>query len=225
VDGRRRWFLATAAAVVALGVTPFPGRWAILQQALPAVLVAVFYWLRRDSVDRAGLGRPALGWVRCLGQALILAVVLYGLEAVIVGPLARLASDEPKDLSLFDPIRGDLGMLAIYLGFMWLFAAFGEEFIWRGFLLRGIAESARSARWPWGLAVIVSATVFGAAHAYQGPRGVVEKTLGGLILGAVYVYGGRSSIWLVVLIHGLQNTISFVAIYFDAYYAVNPFSR
>lgn len=225
MDGRRRWFLATAAAVAALGVTPFPGRWAILQQALPVLLVAVFYWRRGDSIDGAGLGRPPQGWVRCFGQAFMLAVVLYGVEALTVGPLARLVSDEPKDLTLFDPIQGDLEMLALYLGFMWLFAAFGEEFIWRGFLLRGIVESARPARWSSGLAVLVSAVLFGAAHAFQGPRGVVEKTLGGLILGGVYVYSGRSSIWLVVLVHGVQNTISFVAIYFDAYDSVNPFSR
>ena len=75
------------------------------------------------------------------------------------------------------------------------------------------------------MAVVISAVLFGSAHAFQGPRGVVEKMLDGLIIGTVYVRSGRSSIWLVVLVHGLQNTISFVAIYFDAYELVNPFSQ
>lgn len=222
---RHRPFLVTAVLAVALAVAPLPGRWAILQQVLPVLLVACFYWLSGYSIASAGLGRPPQGWVRCVGQSIPLAAVLYGIEAVTVGPLVRLVSDQPKDLSLFDPIKGDLSMLLLYLAFMWPLAAFGEEFIWRGFLLREIGE--RAARWSYSsvLALVVSAVLFGSAHAYQGPRGVVEKTLGGLILGAVYVGSGRSSIWLVVLVHGFQNTISFVAIYFDAYNLLNPFSR
>lgn len=217
--------MSTAALAVALAVTPFPGRWAILQQALPILLVARFYWVSGYSAATAGLSRPRQGWARCVAQSIVLAGVLYGLEAVTVGPLVRLLSDEPKDLSLFEPIKGNLGMLFVYLAFMWVLAAFGEEFLWRGFLLREIAERGSSWRLATAAAVVFTAVLFGLAHFYQGPRGVVEKTLGGLILGSVYVGSGRSSIWLVVLVHGLQNTISFVAIYFDVYDLLNPFFR
>ena len=55
------------------------------------------------------------------------------------------------------------------------------------------------------------------AHAYQGPYGIFEKALSATLIGSIYYWTGRSSIWLVVLIHGFQNTISFVAIYFDMY--------
>lgn len=220
-----RSFLATATLAVALAVTPFPGRWAILQQLLPILLVARFYRTNGYSINRAGLGRPPQGWARCISQSVLLAVALYGVEAVVVAPLVRLVSDEPKDLSLFDPIKADLGMLVMYLAFMWVLAAFGEEFLWRGFLLREIAERAAGWRFSTWMALALSAVLFGAAHFYQGPRGVVEKTLGGLILGGVYVGSGRSNLWLVVLVHGLQNTISFVAIYFDAYDLLNPFSQ
>jgi membrane protease YdiL (CAAX protease family) len=150
--------------------------------------------------------------------------VIYGMEAEAVAPLVRIVSDQPKDLSLFEPMRGDIGMLLVYLAFMWPLAAFGEEFLWRGFLLRELAERTAHWRYSTALALLSTALLFGLAHSYQGPRGVVEKTLGGLLFGAVYVGSGRSSIWLVVLIHGLQNTISFVAIYLDAYHLLNPFA-
>jgi membrane protease YdiL (CAAX protease family) len=219
-----RSFLNTAAVAVALAVVPLPGRWAILQQALPVLLVALYYWRNDYSLQRSGLGRPPQGWPRCIGLGIVLAVALYVFEAVTVDPLTRLVSDDPKDLSLFEPIQGDLAMLAIFLAFMWVFAAFGEEFLWRGFLLREIAE--RTERWRFASArgVLVTAVLFGSAHAYQGLSGVVEKTLSGILIGAVYVRSGRSSIWLVVIIHGIQNTISFVAIYFDVYGLLHAFS-
>ena len=55
--------------------------------------------------------------------------------------------------------------------------------------------------------------------------GVFEKSLSAIVIGSIYLWNGRSSIWLVVLIHGFQNTISFVAIYFDVYDKVNFLAR
>ena len=212
-------------AVVALALVPFPGRWGVLKDLLPILAVTVFYRRHGYTLQRAGLGRPTYGWWRCLGYGLFLAVALYAIEVVTIKPLARILFQEPKDLALFDPIKGNLSMLLIYLAFMWAIAAFGEEYVWRGFLLRELGESSVGVRHPWALAVLASAVLFGLIHVYQGPRGVFETTISGLVIGAIYVRSGRSSIWLVVLIHGFQNTISFLAIYFDAYYVINFLSK
>ena len=224
MDYSNRTFVVAAALAVGLAVAPFPGRWAILQQLLPVLVVAIFYWRSGYSLERASLAAPSQGWIRCGGSALVLAGILYVVEALLVQPLARLFASQPKDLTLFEPIEGSLGNLAMYLGFMWMFAAFGEEFLWRGFLLRQIADREKPRRLATGLAITVSAALFGLAHAYQGTAGVVEKFLAALILGAIYVKSGRSSIWLVVFIHGFQNTISFIAIYLGIYDKLNPFS-
>jgi len=204
-----------------LALLPFQGRWGILKDVLPIVAVVWLYRRSGHSLRRAGLARPAQGWWLCVGYALLLAIGLYALEVVTTKPLARLLFDQPKDLSVFAPMKGNLPMLLGYLGAMWLIAALGEEYVWRGFVLREIAESASRLRYRWVLAIMASSLLFGLIHYYQGPRGVFETVAGGLMLGTVYVLSGRSSIWLVVLIHGFQNTISFVAIYFDAYYSIN----
>ena len=210
------WFV-----VVGLTLAPFHGRWAALKDLLPIVVVALFYWTHRYNLDGAGLGRPAMGWKRCIGYGLALAMALYAFGIVTTKPLARWLFDQPKDLTLFEPMKGDLKILVVYLIFMWLLAAFGEEFIWRGFLLRQLGEAGRGFSMPWVLGVVVTSLLFGLVHTYQGHRGVFETTISSLILGTIYVATGRSSIWLVVLVHGFKNTISFVAIYFDAYYAIN----
>lgn len=156
---------------------------------------------------------------------MLLAIALYCLEVVTTKPLARFLFEQPKDLSLFEPIQGDLPMLALYLTFMWLLAGFGEEFVWRGFVLREIGQSSTRLQHQWIFATLLSALLFGLIHSYQGPRGVFETAISGIVAGAIYVRSGRSSIWLVVFVHGFQNTISFVAIYFDVYYVINFLSR
>jgi membrane protease YdiL (CAAX protease family) len=200
-------------AVLVLLLLPLPGRWGIFTQILPIAAVSWIYWRRGAGLDGAGLGNPRGGWARCVLTALWLASLLYAVEAVTIRPLAGLVFPQPKDLSLFEPIKGDLTTLLVFLGFMWVTAAFGEEYVWRGFVLRELAGEHRRN----GPALVASALLFGMAHAYQGPRGVAEAVGGGLLLGIVYLSSGRSSVWLVALVHGVQNTISFVAIYFDVY--------
>ena len=212
-------FPAAALGVVAFAILPFPGRWKLLQQVVPLAIVGIYYARQGYSGKRAGLGRPSQGWGVCILQALALAVGLYVVEALTIGRLAATLFGG-KDLSLFDPIRGSLPNLLLYLVFMWLLAAFGEEFIWRGFLLREIGER-RISSYPWMTAILTSALFFGLAHAYQGSFGVFEKSLSAIVIGSIYFWSGRSSIWLVVFVHGFQNTISFVAIYFGVYDQVN----
>jgi CAAX protease family protein len=212
-------------AVLALAFVPYSGRWLILAVALPLLAVVVFY--RAGGVGRYGaaLARPANGWWRCLGQAAALSVALWAASAFLVHPLSALLFDQPKDLSLFDPIRGSPGNLALFLTFMWATAAFGEEFVWRGFLLRTAGTWLEGRiRLPWFWAVAACALIWALTHAYQGPRGVVERLVGGSLLGAIYASNDRSSIWLVVFVHGLGNTLAFVAIYFDAYQTLYPFA-
>ncbi len=217
--------IPVALVVVAAAVVPFPGRWALLQQIIPIALVGVLYWRRRVSRTEAGLGRPEGGWLRCILLALILAPAIYAIKALTVMPIAHWLAPEPKDLSAFAALEGSLPTLALYLAFMWPLAAFGEEFFWRGFLLRGVGWTSALGRHSWWLGVVVTAALFAAAHAYQGPRGVLEKFAGGLMIGGLYLWSGRSSIWLVVLVHGIQNTISFVTLYGGFYDLINPFAR
>jgi uncharacterized protein len=72
-----------------------------------------------------------------------------------------------------------------------------EELLYRGFLFFFLARFVPSAT----VAVIVSAVVFGAAHAYQGRGGVVATALLGACLGGLYVWTG--SLWPPIALHAL----------------------
>ena len=56
------------------------------------------------------------------------------------------------------------------------------------------------------VAVGVSATAFGLAHAYQGPRGVLKTGAIGLAMGALFVLSG--SLWAPMLLHAVIDLAS-----------------
>jgi membrane protease YdiL (CAAX protease family) len=56
--------------------------------------------------------------------------------------------------------------------------------------------------------VLVSAVLFGLAHLYQGPGGMANTAISGLILGIVYMRFGR--IWPLIIAHYLHDALQIV---------------
>jgi len=96
------------------------------------------------------------------------------------------------DLTDFNDLVGNATLLAIYLALNWVLAAFGEEMVWRGSALPRVAEFAGSGMRSWIVALVVVNVIFGLAHLYQGPSGVIQATVGGIFLGILYVATGRN---------------------------------
>ena len=92
------------------------------------------------------------------------------------------------------------------LPLVWLIAAFGEEFFFRGLLLTAVAELFGGSRMAWALAVVVQAAAFGLVHAYQGPVQAIAIGIGGLVYGAAFLYAGRN-LWPLILAHGINNSL------------------
>ena len=211
------------ALVVATGLLPWPGQWALLKTVVP--LAIVIGCVRYRSVPGSslwqdlGLGMPRRP-LRCLGLGVLLGVVIYATKLVTVRPLGRWLFDQPTDVSAFAAMKGNLLQLVVFLTFMWLLAAIAEEVIWRGFVFRTLGTSLGGGRWAWVVALVSSSAIFGALHLYQGPRGVLNATVGGLINCCLYQATGRRHLWIPILVHGVGNTISFVLIYLDRYEAV-----
>jgi hypothetical protein len=60
------------------------------------------------------------------------------------------------------------------------------------------------------------AVLFGAAHFYQGPAGMVGTAVTGFILGAATLFFGRT-LWPAIVAHGLANSLGFAMMYLGAY--------
>lgn len=174
--------------------------------------VAVAGWLlgQRGSGWRDhGLGRPGN-----LGQAILGGIGLAGLMTgtlLILEPLFESRFGAP-DLSAFSNVEGNLGMLLWFLVIAWLPAAFGEEAVFRGFVLESLGAGLGAGRLAEFTALALQAVIFGLAHSYQGISGVLITGLLGLLLGFGYLALGKN-LWPCVFAHGVVNSIGMTELY------------
>jgi membrane protease YdiL (CAAX protease family) len=95
---------------------------------------------------------------------------------------------------------------------VWTFAAFGEEFGYRGYLLTRAADVGNRSNIAYVAAMLFAAVLFGLGHYYKGPAGVLDSTYSGLVLGSVYLLTGRN-LWASILAHGISDTFAVVVVY------------
>jgi len=87
-----------------------------------------------------------------------------------------------------------------------LTAGFCEEVLFRGFLFFAFHQIMPSVF----LALAATSVVFGFAHSYQGPRGVVTTGILGGLLAALYWYSG--SLWPGIALHAIIDLASGIAL-------------
>lgn len=174
------------------------------------LLGAVSCAVRRQSLTAIGYRRPA-SWLKTAALALLVALMLQAFSIFVVDPLALRFTGQTADLSDFRPVVGNVRLAAIYLLVIWSFAAFGEEFAYRGYLLsRGIDAFGGSTRGSVA-AVLLCGALFGVGHFYQGPIGMIDSTVSGLVFGTLYVTADRN-LWPSTLAHGLTDTLALALI-------------
>lgn len=137
----------------------------------------------------------------------------YGLLIALVFPALGLSHDA---VQIFAALKGNTGLFVyLLIAVAWGSAAFGEELVFRGFLQSRLDLAFGSTRVSAILAALGQAIIFGALHSYQGAGGAIVAGATGLILGFVYLIGGRN-LWACILLHGVVDTITLSAIYFGA---------
>ena len=212
IKGARKAVPIALAIAVVLGLSFLDA--VIPPAGIPLAVLAIWLMLRWEGAgwQAVGFRRPA-SWPRTILTAtgVALAWQAVGIASLL---MARSAGGvEGPDISRFESIGGNPLMLAQWLTVAWTTAGFGEEIIWRGFLMTRVAGLLGDGRRAWIASLILSSTVFGLLHFYQGLSGVVMTGLSGLLLGTLFLLSGRN-LWLPILTHGMLNTISFLAIYF-----------
>lgn len=197
-------FWADEAGFIPLSKTPF--------------LLAVAWgsmWLRGVTWRDAGLSLPA-NWRKLALAGVAAGAAMWLLEFFVTMPLLRRLLGYWPDLTVFNDLVGSLELLLIYLALNWVLAAFGEEMVWRGWALPRAAQFFGAGTRAWVVALVVVNVAFGFAHLYQGPSGVIQATVGGVLLGVLYLATGRNLV-APVLAHGISNSVDFTVMYLGLY--------
>jgi membrane protease YdiL (CAAX protease family) len=172
------------------------------------ILALVSMRLRAGSWAWSTLGfRRPQSWRRVVVIALGVAALRIFLGDLVIEPLTARFWPPAALPAAAQPIGGDLKMALVYLGFVWGFAAFGEEIGYRGYLLERAADCGGRSKAAFWAAVIVTSILFGYGHHYKGPAGMIDSGIAGLLLGSAYVLSGRN-LWVTIFAHGFIDTFA-----------------
>ncbi|MEE8294484.1 MAG: CPBP family intramembrane glutamic endopeptidase [Sphingomonadales bacterium] len=166
---------------------------------------------RGENLQTLGLRKPkSIGWA--LGWGLGTIVLLFGLLVVIANILQYFELSQSADDFLF--IRENIWVFVFALtGITWFHAAFGEELVFRGFILRNLTVLTGGTGVGLAIAVVLQAAIFGALHLNQGVGGGLLIFILALAFGWVFIKVGKN-LWPVIIAHGLFDTFQFSNLYF-----------
>jgi membrane protease YdiL (CAAX protease family) len=184
----------------------------IVPNEVPILFVLFWISLRLRDGGWAALKRPQ-SWGKTILIAVVAAAVLQLGSELVIQPLASTIWHSPEHVSsvLQTPSSGWKSSLRS-LAIVWVFAAFGEELGYRGYLLTRAADLGNRSKLAWVAAMVYVAVLFGFGHFYKGPAGVIDSTYSGLVLGGAYLLTGRN-LWASILAHGLTDTAAVVAVF------------
>src|SRR5438094_791081 len=143
-------------------------------------------------------------------------LLLQGFEPFVSQPLLVRWLGKQPDLEVFRALTGNLKLTLIFLALTWTLAAFGEEMVYRGYLMNRVADLLNRTRRAWIVSLFAVHIGFGLAHAYQGLTGIIDEGLMGLLLGLIYLRTGRN-LAVPIIAHGIGDSIDFVLIFFGKY--------
>ncbi|MFO1187564.1 MAG: CPBP family intramembrane glutamic endopeptidase [Alphaproteobacteria bacterium] len=129
--------------------------------------------LRNRNILAFGLGRPR-SWALVIFVAVAAAAARILLGEFVIDPWTAQHFPPQKLSEVTEGIRGNLPAALKLLGLVWIFAALGEEFGYRGYILNRGAEALGGSLAAYVLALLAAAVLFGIGHWYKGPAGIID---------------------------------------------------
>ena len=203
------------ATLVAVGLVLFLNGIDLIAPPLGIPIAVLFVWfvlwVSRAGWPDVGMRRPK-NWIKTIGIGIGVALFLEALAWFVLVPTMQRFGVQLPDLSRFESIRGNVPMLLIWLVVAWTTAGFGEEIIWRGFVMGRVARVLGDGKAAWVSSLILTSVLFGLLHIYQGTFGVILTGVAGLVFGILYLASGRN-LWAPIIAHGTTDTLSFLFMY------------
>jgi CAAX protease family protein len=211
-----RWVAVAELGIVALIFVADWRHWIPFSKT-PFILAVgwLSLWIRKVGWRGIGFGKYR-SWKATLGWGLVCGLAMEALELFVNQPiLVRLTGEQP-DLHDFKILTGNLRYTLIALALVWTLAAFGEELVYRGYLMNRVADLGRRTRGAWIVSLILVNVAFGLAHTYQGVTGVAENFIDGALMGIMYL-AARRNLAIPIIAHGIQDTVDLLLVFLGRY--------
>ncbi len=117
------------------------------------------------------------------------------------------------DMTQYDYLRGNVPLLLLSLVGVYVVSSFGEEVVYRGFLITRLEQLFGGATRSRVIgAVIVSSIIFGFAHYKWGAMGIGQTTCMGAALAISFLWTERN-LWPLVLAHAYMDSLLLIQLF------------
>ena len=212
-----------AVIIFVMLVLPMAGDHPIYKQLvvwLANILMLCYVWLglklRGENWSHFGLkfkpvsSREAIKIFLLSVLVMIIAMTGFIIGSIIMANITGIP--ENANMSGYDYLKDNVLMLMVTLAGVYIVSSFGEEVIYRGFLINRIKEIAPDSKAIVSIAIILSSVIFGLIHYEWGPMGMVQTGFMGLGLAICYVKL-KKRLWIIVLAHAYMDTILIIQMY------------
>ena len=209
------FFLTTLCIIAAFYFDLNIGVWAIF--ALTTLVIFVSYL---DSgfklFSSLGFKKKNATWFNLGILAPLTGLIILLIYRYLLIPIVTKFTGIPIDISAFDPLRGDLPVLLATLAFVWTSAAFGEEIVFRGYLMTRFTKVFGKSKPTIIANIIIFSVFFGTIHAYQGITGQILSGITGAMI-AILFHLKKNDLWFCVVVHGAIDTFALTAVYLNIF--------
>jgi membrane protease YdiL (CAAX protease family) len=151
-------------------------------------------------------------WAKTLALGLGAGLLMEALELFVTQPFLVWVLGKQPDLGDFKALHGNPKLLAVAIVLAWTVAAYGEEMVYRGYLMNRVADLMNRTRAAWIVSLLAVHIGFGFSHYYQGWTGVIDEGLMGLLLALIYL-GTKRNLAVPIVAHGVADTVDFLLIF------------
>ncbi len=159
-----------------------------------------------------GFQKKNINWFNLAIIAPITGLIILLIYRYLLVPIVTKFTGVPIDISTFDLLRDNLPVLLVTLGFVWTSAAFGEEIIFRGYLMTRFSKVFGNSTPSIVANIIIFGIFFGTIHAYQGITGQILSGITGTMIATLF-HLRKNDLWFCVVVHGTVDTFALIAIY------------
>lgn len=180
------------------------------------VLLSSYLDSGKEFITSIGFHKKNVTFLKLGILAPITGLIILLIYRFILVPSVTKLTGVPIDISLFDPIRGNLNVLLTTLVFVWTSAAFGEEIIFRGYLMTRFSKVFGTSKLAIIANIILFGIFFGSIHAYQGITGQILSGITGAMIATIF-YFRKNDLWFCVIVHGAVDTFALTAVYLEIF--------
>lgn len=190
----------------------FSGYFQMIAAAL-IFLIASAIEYGKDWFKSLGFKRSKFTVKNLLILAPIVGLISFLFFGGLIMPFVEYLTGKPLDYSAFEKFEGNLPAILGLLVYVWLSAAFGEEIVFRGYLMRQFTKLFGSSKLSLVLNILTFGVLFGLSHFYQGITGMLLTGIIGMCF-AILFHVRKYDLWFNIVLHGFYDTVGLVFMYY-----------